>query len=181
MTSPAHPEETSAYAPSATTHTTVKRAAAPEREAYVHPARLDQPALREWDFTDAAGDAVVVLGRMLGRASSVKDGHNHPEEYAEKGVRCSACRWFDVSILAVDEDDEAGADYVVYTCGRTIVPGEVDRPRFVWTSSPREVVESLVVRQDGQPKLPVASARALAQAADRDEDLADAYENRLVA
>jgi hypothetical protein len=143
------------------------------------------PKFHEWTLgrvhDDGVRDEVPVAGYLLGRATSEKDDHNHSQDFTPDGQRCSACRWFEVLIVDTSEDDEAGSTYLVYTCGRTIIPGERDRTRFVWTDSPREVVEALVVRQHGQPKLPVASARALAQAADLDDDIADAFDNRAVA
>lgn len=128
---------------------------------------------------------VEVQAYVLGYASSQHDVHDEnahgPDETAPKRVRCSACRWFEVQIFDVSDDDEAGTTYLVYTVGKTIVPGETDRIRFVWTDSPYEVVECLTVRQGGMPKLPVASGRAISQAAYWDEDVAVAYRDRAVA
>jgi hypothetical protein len=147
----------------------------PRREPELRPWPLDRVA------DDGTRDTVTVQGYLLGRATSEKEGHNHAEDFTPDGQRCSACRWFEVIIIDTSDDAEAGTDYLVYTCGRTMLPGEHDRTRFVYTDSPHEVVSALVVRQHGQPKLPVASDRALAQAAWLDNEIADAYVNRAVA
>jgi len=144
--------------------------------------RAPEPVPRTWQLRDKSGTEFTVFGSLLGRATSEQDEHNdHVGAHAGRGERCSACRWFEVLILNVSEDEEAGVEYLLYTVGRSIVPGETDRIRTVWTDSPRKVVAALVVRQDGQPRLPIASDWALAEASDLDDDIADAYENRLVA
>lgn len=144
-----------------------------------------QPELREWTLDrvadDGTRDEVTVQGYLLGRATSEKESHNHSTDFTPDGQRCSACRWFEVLIIDTSEDDEVGTNYLVYTCGRTMLPREHDRTRFVYTDSPHEVVSALVVRQHGQPKLPVASDRALSQAAYLDDEIGDAYVNRAVA
>lgn len=123
---------------------------------------------------------------------------------------CSRCRWFEARILAVDaeltdactcdappdrtidgEPHVAGcgtepprARYLVLTYGRSRVPGETDKRRAAWTDSAFEVVELLVQRDRSrgrQPFLPAASARVLAQAAEHDEDIREAFVNRAVA
>lgn len=126
------------------------------------------------------------VGRTLGHASSHEDFHTHDEfdengerRYARPGRRCSGCRWHEVTIYEADED-EGDARYLVVTRGPSIVPGERTFCRATWTDAATEVVELLVIRQGGQPTLPRSSARALAQAADLDDDLLDAYENRPV-
>ena len=101
-----------------------------------------KPTVQDWTLLDAESEPVHLTGRLLGRASSIKDGHNHASEHVVSG-RCSACRWFEVMIFDVSMDEEAGADFLVYTCGKTIIAGELDRPRFKWTDSPREVIECL--------------------------------------
>jgi hypothetical protein len=145
-----------------------------------------EPTLRGVTLPDEGGrPPVEVQAYLLGYASSQHDTHDEnahdPGETAPKRVRCSACRWFEVQIYDVSDDPNSDETYLVYTVGKTIVPDETDRIRFVWTTSEYEVVEALVVRQGGVPKMPVASGRALAQAAKLDEDIAHAYINRAVA
>ena len=150
------------------------------------PATNHEPALRRVTLADEGGRPPVTIDAyLLGYASSQHETHDdrahEPGETAAKRVRCSACRWFEVQIYDVSDDENSDESYLVYTVGRTIVEGETDRIRFVWTNSEHEIVSALVVRQGGVPKLPVASDRALAQAAKLDEDIAYAYINRAVA
>lgn len=145
-----------------------------------------EPALRRFTLADESGRPPVdIEAYLLGIASSQHEVHDEKahghDEFAPKRVRCSACRWFEVQIYDVSDDPGSDETYLVYTVGKTIVPGETDRVRFVWTNSEHEIVSALVVRQGGVPKLPVASDRALAQAAKLDEDIAFAYINRAVA
>lgn len=123
--------------------------------------------------------------------------------FAEAGTRCSACRWFEVGIYEVLGEvvegcncDPAPTDahqpscglepptarYLVVTCGRSIVPGERDKRRTTWTDSAFDVIEVLTQRPDRarEPFIPAASRRALARAAQWDDDVRDAWINRAV-
>lgn len=112
------------------------------------------------------GVYVEVNAILLGEGSSYAEGKN---------------RWFEVTIYA-DDDGE----YVVHTVGRTELPDERDLGRVERTSSPYDVIELLTVRRTSArhghgdrrasaPYIPRASARALAQAAEFDDGLHDAY------
>ena len=147
------------------------------------------------------GETFGFLGKPLGVGSSRQDDHRHDvarDRYAPRGVRCSACRWFEVAIyrryvtegidLETDPkrpriypvDPEPG-DYVVHTIGASIVPGETRLSRITPTDSPFEVIELLTVRKrDDDPWIPAQSARALAHAAEFDDGLREAYVNRAV-
>jgi len=144
-----------------------------------------EPTLRAYTVTDQYGQDVNVDAYLLGFATSEQPQHDenaHPEDdTAPKRVRCSACRWFEARVFDVSDDENAGSRYLVHTVGRSIVPGESDRNRVAFTNSAFEVIEVLTVRQGGVPKLPVASGRALAQAAALDEEIAHAFVNRAVA
>jgi hypothetical protein len=129
-----------------------------------------------------------------------------PTNPAPPGSRCSACRWFEARIMRVSAElvpgctcdapnhpdafrehvpgcgeEPARARYLVLTYGRTRVPGETDKRRAAWTDSAFEVIELLTQRSGGEAFLPAAAARVLAQAAQWDDDLQDAYVNRAVA
>jgi len=119
---------------------------------------------------------VDVEGEVLGRATTHRDEHNHPPDTVpEPGqdVRCSACRWTEVTIL----DDVAADKYVVVVVGRSIVEGESQRGRVEVTDSPTWVVECLRRPVGGSTKLglPTPARRALAEAADLDPEVAAAY------
>lgn len=122
-------------------------------------------------------------GKIIGASTSEAQFHNHPGDYllpAQSGttgrrLKCSACRWLETKLYTTD-----AGKYVVHTIGRSVVPGEQDYARVTFTESAYEVVELLTVRGQAEPFIPRPSARALAQAADRDDDMHDAYVNRAV-
>lgn len=149
-------------------------------------------------------------GTFLAFASSKRDMHDHNvqhvvydngQSYAPPRSRCSACRWFEVTIYRVNEEfilpegasvgiiddmsdyeviDRRGR-YLVVTAGVSVVPNEVIMRRTSWTDSPYEVVELLTQRRGSRPFLPTPSARALSQAAAWDSGIQSAYIDRAVA
>lgn len=155
--------------------------------------------LKSFNLRGRDGETLDFEGVLLGRDSSEQDIHtDHPDDYAKKYEKCSACRWFEVAIyrryvtegsdLETDParpriypiDPEPG-DYVVHTIGGSIVPGEHRLSRISITDSAFEIIEFLTVRKQGsEPFITAQSSRALAQAASKDEDLRDAYINRAV-
>lgn len=132
---------------------------------------------RSIELTGRDGDVLRVRAAPVGVGTSRRDAHNHTDEYAARGVRCSACRWFEVAIYVT----ETGS-YVVHTVGQSVVPGEQRLSRVTTTDSPFAVVEALTVRRpNAEPYLTPQSQRALAEAAELDEGLREAYVNRAVA
>src|SRR5512144_1719957 len=89
------------------------------------------------------GEYDEIEGRLLGFATSRRDYHNHdlPRDFQKhgEGWKCSACRWFEVSIIYVPHDET----YALYTVGRSELPGEDPRPRVQFTESPHELIEML--------------------------------------
>lgn len=140
------------------------------------------PETRRQSILDRSGP-VEFTGALLGYSSSNRERHIHDGAYAPRGTKCSACRWFEVKIFAIDAGDALsfGGRYLVHTAGVSIVPGEVTFSRSYYTNSAYEIVETLTVRKGGEVFLPPAAARALAQASQYDEDVRDAYINRAVA
>lgn len=137
-------------------------------------------------YVKTANDEFTFSGVTLGHGTSREQWHSHDrhnddggDAYAPRGTRCSACRWFEVTIYGVNPDSNE-AKYLVVTRGPSIVPGEMTYDRVTWTDSPFEVIELLTIRHAGTPVLPRPSARALAQAATFDDEIRDAYENRAV-
>jgi hypothetical protein len=112
---------------------------------------------------------------QLGHDTSKRETHYKHDgyEYASVG-RCSACRWFEIGLYRTPED------YVVWTCGHTIVPGEESRITIQRTDNEFSVVEFLTVRKGANVFLPTPSANVLAQAAKYDSGIQDAYFNRAV-
>ena len=134
-----------------------------------------------------------VTGYLLGYASSQRIQHTHRGDYAAvlddvtgRREHCGACRWFEVRIIREVTLPDVGRrgrfNYVVHTQGSSAIPGDKTYCRLVRTKSALEVIELLTIRrQGGTPSLPGHSARAITQAADRDDDLYDAWINRAVA
>lgn len=135
------------------------------------------------------GEPHEFYGRLLGAGTSRADHHtDHASRYADRGEKCSACRWFEVALYRRLQPTTTGnggesqtADYVVHTVGGSAVPGEERRSRVSYTSSAFEVIELLTVRPHrGEPFIAQQSARALAQAASLDDDMRESYINRAV-
>jgi hypothetical protein len=126
----------------------------------------------------------VFDGTALGAATSESRYHSHPEDFlapstpsaaVSRRQKCSACRWLETKIYKT-----ADGRFVAHTVGRSIVPGEQDYVRVTFTPSAYELVEILTVKGQTEPFIPLPSARALAQAAAKDDDVHDAYINRAV-
>lgn len=139
--------------------------------------------MQSFTLHNQAGQAVEFEGSILGASTSEARSHNHPGDFlvptqtrpGERRAKCSACRWLETTIYLASDDS-----FVVHTVGRSIVPGEQDYHRLTFTKSGYEVVEVLTVKSGPEPFIPLPSARALAQAADRDDLIQDAYVNRAV-
>ena len=157
-----------------------------------HPTRSAPTVPHDVELSDNERK-ITFTGRLLAVASSERLTHNHDHPYAPPGKTCSACRWVEVSIyrrdITVPVNELAHdhrEDYVVYTVGRSVVPGEHNIPRIVETASPYEVVEALTVRRPpggGRPAevfMPPQHLRALSAAAQFDAGIRDAYVNRAV-
>lgn len=108
-------------------------------------------------ITAEDGTETSFVGVKLGSGTSNRDGHSHPPNLPPaRGRRCSGCRWTEVDIFW----DITQGMYVVQVIGRSILPGEIDKIRHVWTKSPDEVLDALLVRPP----------RRLVEAGVRDED-----------
>jgi len=190
-----------------------------KRDIHTHPlafANVDEINLAIEDYENRLSslDKKTLNPRMRDQAVSsleeyLSDLENAPlpVRYATPGERCSACRWFEVRIFAVEAEVDtsgecncaggtaesnyahephcglipAGGRYLVLTYGLSDVPGEVAKRRTTFTDSPFTVIETLTQRRGQQAFLPATSARVLAEAAHFDRELADAYVNRAVA
>lgn len=130
---------------------------------------------------------ISFAGVLLAVSTTRRPVHTcDPEvEITPRSVRCSACRWFETRIFRlVDHDAQVlqGMRYALHYVGRSIVPGEVDLPRYELVSGGHGVVEAYIVRKEGQaPFITKPGARVLAQAAQSDPDIEDAYINRATA
>lgn len=118
------------------------------------------PISMEYTLTDRDGARFTFTGQLLGSGTSYRDFKQ---------------RWFEID-LYLTEDDE----YVVHTRGRSTIAGESTLSRISRTSSAFEVVELLTVNHNGKLYIPRQSSHAMAQAAQWDDDIRDAYINRAV-
>lgn len=119
-------------------------------------------------------------GELLGQASTRTTAHNHADgdlppaqretDPALRRRKCNACRWHEARIYADDDTD----GYILYTEGGSAIPGEIPFRRMTRATTPLELLSVMVVRT-ANPYVPVSSERALAQAADADDDLREAY------
>lgn len=155
-------------------------------EARELPTRAEAGVFRIWNLPEHE----EFVGQFLGVGSSYRPRHTaHQGEFAGKGVKCHACRWFEARLFRLGE--EADGDYLIYNVGRTIVPGETQRYKWDNVISPYEVVEIFTTRRlntSAEPgssqwsvHLSIPAARVLSQAAAFDVGLKDAYVNRAIA
>lgn len=131
------------------------------------------PTTRTFDLVGRDGTILRVLGQHLGHGTSEQAGKD---------------RWFEVDIYLT------ATGYIVHTQGKSSRVGEHTLSRIRHTSSAFELIEILTVKRciiDGRHTcdipshekrlyLPRQSSHALAQAAQWDDDVRDAYVNRAV-
>jgi hypothetical protein len=119
------------------------------------------------------------VGALLGSGTSRRDGHLHPPDRPPApGVRCSGCRWTETKIFWSADDRQ----YVISMIGRSVLPGETDRVKTVWTASAEGVLDTLLIKPPrnvgGDPdrlELPQPNADALEEASERDPALDEVF------
>lgn len=121
------------------------------------------PPVQSYELYGRNGAAFKFTGQRLGSGSS---------EFPDKD------RWFEVDLYVGEINGERS--YVVHTQGKSRIEGEGIRARIALSQSPYEVIELLTVVNRGKLYIPRQSSHALAQAAQWDEGLRDAYINRAV-
>ena len=84
--------------------------------------------------------------------------------------RAGKLRWFEVDIYRADN-----GEYFVHTRGMTVIADETTFTRILRTRSAFEIVDALIVNHGDKIYLPQQSTRALAQAAQWDDDCLEAY------
>lgn len=161
---------------------TTNRAEARELELDELPMEDQLNEVGRWELPPGRDDDdeledVLIEGRFIGLGSSEHRTHkDHAGEFAERGGRCGACRWFETRIFRLTDD----TGYLIYNVGVSLVPGEQHLVTVERARTPQEVVERYTRRRDGEVYLTSPSARALAQAAGYDDRMDDAYVNRVV-
>jgi hypothetical protein len=98
-------------------------------------------------------------------------------ETRDRGVKCSACFWFEVGIYTADDDNDP-FPFIVHTMGRSSVPGKTDLGRILRLVSSFQIITHLTKTINGRQQLPRTSEDALAQAAYFDADVQEAFSAR---
>lgn len=120
------------------------------------PADTAEPTAERHLLRERSGDQYDTVAVHLGHGSS--DDGERP-------------RWFEVDLYYEPHSDT----YLVHTQGMSRVAGEQTYARLVRTSSAYEIVELLRVYHNGKNYIPRQSMRALAQAAQWDDNVRDVY------
>lgn len=135
-----------------------------------------------WVLPGEDGEPVRLEGAFLGMSSSHRYRHTaHEGEFAPRGERCSACRWFEPRIFRETGGMER---FLLHHTGVSGAPGETDRIRVEYALTATEVIEVLVTRRTlaggaQETFLTTPAARVLAQASGFDDELHEAYQNRM--
>lgn len=99
----------------------------------------------------------------------LSEANSHNTE-AHRRAMCN-CRWFEVQL------SKRGDEYKVVMTGKSTIQGETDRVRTEVTTSPHAVVDFLAMGERGKRYVPKVSRKALHEAGDRDQALADALDD----
>lgn len=131
-----------------------------------------------WDRSRRKNTTHHFSGMLLVFSTTKVDEHSDIAHLGGARIpmaRCSACRWTELALYRQDEQGENAAGWVLHSIGRSVVPGETDRPWFRVVTDPREVVSAMLQRDSstGQKHIPSYAKRALDEASDLDDNLAD--------
>lgn len=109
---------------------------------------------------------------FLGVASARQDKHNHAGEFADRGRRCPACRWYEPRIFRVGDSGK----YLMYTLGCSDVPGEVDVPRYRYAADAHEAIFNMATHDSEKSTrfLTTPARMMFLMAAEHDRAIAEA-------
>ncbi len=141
------------------------------------------------DAIDVQNPVYRFNGDFLGLGSTFRPTHfRHPHSTfmeSGSGLKCNRCRWFELRIFY--DNDQTG--YLLHFAGRSMVPGEIQRYRFERALTAYELIEIMSGKAahgqqsrndpDFVPHLTAPGRRALSQAAGFDDDIKDAYKDRM--
>lgn len=150
------------------------------------PTRI-RPATMLHQLTGRDGAPAEFIGRKLAASSSRENEHwRHTSAFAPKKWRCSACRWIEIELFALDDPDVPSKRYVVYTRGCSQVPEEKTLARVAFADDAYDVLRLMTQwrgrsGQEDKPVIPDVNLVALEDAADLDPDLAEALRSWLEA
>ena len=150
------------------------------------PTRVRPPTVLH-QLVGREGQVTEFIGRKLADSSSREDKHwQHTSPFAPKKWRCSACRWIEIELFALDDPDVPTKRYVVYTRGCSDVPGEKTFARVAFADDAYDVLKLMTQwrgrsGQEDKPVIPDVNLIALEDAAELDPDLAVALRSYLEA
>lgn len=162
----------------------------PGVEVMQPPALEEIGVSRDWTLPlddDSDGKVVQFTGQFIGTGTSKRAVHNGHRlgEHATQGIPCSACRWFETRLFALEND----TTFVIYNAGASIVPGEVTYYRATVVYGAIELIETLATVRTGRQGSTVGAGQtrhlnyptrmALAQAADRNAAVRAALADRV--
>lgn len=159
---------------------------------YVKPGKQVQEKEKTMEkFTLSTREETLEFqGVRIGYGNSKTFLHtNHPgfafaSEVPGTGkIKCSACRYNVVTLFRVSRTDPLfeRARYIAFTEGVSVCPGEVDYYRIVRSTGAVALVDALTVRsRSGDSFLPRPASQALAEAAEDDDAIYDAFNDRAV-
>lgn len=144
--------------------------------------------IREWELPlSNSGRCQWIVGKFIGFGTSGYDSYHSANHagvpWAPQRVKCSYCRWAEIRIFREDGED---GKFHVYRVGMSRVPGEVPFYNLDNYRGPYEVVEALTSRRTNrqtglsEPHLAYVARMVLAQAANYDDRMNDAFINRAV-
>jgi hypothetical protein len=90
---------------------------------------------------------------------------------------CRGCRWFEVALTRMPSETGGRMKYGVVIKGMSLLPGETDRIRQETSTSPHAIVDFLALGAPDRRYIPKVSRKALHEAADIDDALADALDD----
>jgi hypothetical protein len=122
-----------------------------------------------------AGDRPV-RARFIGYGTDHTDEHSgHPaSEFVQRGSKCRACRWFEIRIYDVPDQNA----YVIDYYGGSIIPGELTRHWHILAIDDDDLIGRLVVGQNTRSSgfFSGPAQQAIKSAIEYIPDLATAYE-----
>lgn len=143
-----------------------------ERRADLYPQEDEVGESDTWRLPLLSDKELVFEGDFLGVASARQDRHNHAGDFAQKGRRCPACRWYEPRIFKIKDTGK----YLLYTLGCSEVPGEIDVPRYRYAVDAFEAVFNMATHDSEKSTrfLTTPARMMFLMAAEHDPAIADA-------
>jgi len=143
-----------------------------DRRAELYPQPDEVGESDTWRLPLVQEKELELNAEFLGVASARQDKHNHSGEFAPKGRRCPACRWYEPRIFRVI----ATGKYLLYTLGCSNLPGEIDVPRYRYAADAHEAIFNMATHdaEKGTRFLTTPAKMMFLMAAENDPAIAEA-------